>query len=259
MLEHKAKPWLRTVTILTREIAGLSLADDSILASRKTLDGVAKTLRMVLEQAQDIGLAVSCNMIVEDIYFFERSDTQAYPRLVKQQLEGILSAITNELATIKFYRLKPEFAKYHSILQPFGPIVSDTFPEAIKDIEEGAKALSLGLGTACVFHMMRIMEVALKALAKEIGMSNLPSWESYIDKIDKGISANYKTKSRKWKKNQKYYAEIFGDLQAIKIAWRNPTMHIERHYDQDEAEDVFRATKNFLSRFAKHLSGAKSS
>jgi hypothetical protein len=68
------------------------------------------------------------------------------------------------------------------------------------------------------------------------------------------MSVPHKKKPRGWKKDEPFYREVLGDLQAIKIAWRNPTMHIVRHYSAEEAEDVFRAVRTFMKRLAEKFS-----
>jgi len=50
----------------------------------------------------------------------------------------------------------------------FGDDVAKKFPSASVDIEEAGKCLALDRGTATVFHLMRAMEVGLRALAKSL-------------------------------------------------------------------------------------------
>jgi hypothetical protein len=54
----------------------------------------------------------------------------------------------------------------------------------------------------------------------------------------------------RWKRDEAFFRDIAGDLTVIKIAWRNPTMHIVRHYTNEEAEEVFRAVRTFMRRLA---------
>jgi hypothetical protein len=52
------------------------------------------------------------------------------------------------------------------------------------DIEEAGKCLAFDRGTATVMHLMRVLEVGLKALAKVLQIAYAPSWDSYIKKIN---------------------------------------------------------------------------
>lgn len=132
----------------------------------------------------------------------------------------------------------------------FGAETFNKFAPAIDDIEGAGKCLALGQGTACVLHLMRVMEVGLKTLAKLLGIPYAPSWESYLNQIAARIGAKHKTKGIKWRKDEPFFRDVSGDLLTVKQAWRNPTMHVVRKYSPDDAEDVFRAVRGFMRRLA---------
>jgi hypothetical protein len=138
----------------------------------------------------------------------------------------------------------------------FGMEVADRFPSAITDIEEAGKCLALGRGTASVFHLMRVMEVCLKSLAKGLDIPYAPSWESYLNQIETRIIEKHQKKSHAWKKSEPFYRDASGDLQMVKIAWRNPTMHIVRTYTPEEADGVYRAVRAFMQRLSTRFTQA---
>jgi hypothetical protein len=70
----------------------------------------------------------------------------------------------------------------------FGQLVADRFPDAADDISEAGKCLALQRGTAAVMHLMRVVEVGLKALAKFLRIPYAPSWESYLKQISDKIA-----------------------------------------------------------------------
>src|SRR5271170_1621727 len=39
-------------------------------------------------------------------------------------------------------------------------------------------------------------------------------------------------------------------LDAVRVAWRNTTMHVENKYTQEEAENIFIAVKGFMKKLA---------
>lgn len=166
----------------------------------------------------------------------------------------ISSRLKDELSSVYTLVISEDRAKYFEPKEPlFGQDVNDKLPLAIPDIEDAGKCIAVNQGTAAVFHLIRVMEAALKSLATMLGIPYAPSWESYIKQINDKIAAKHKTKGVKWKKDEAFYREILGDLQTIKIAWRNPTMHIVRRYSTDEAEEIFRAVRGFLIRLAPKL------
>lgn len=172
---------------------------------------------------------------------------------IGDDFKDLRSRIEDQLKSRLFLFVEPSRAKYYRQPQLFGAELNDNFPGAIDDIEDAGSCLSLNQGTACVMHLMRVMEVGLKSLAKELKIPYAPSWESYLTQIEKNIAAKHATKSTKWKKNEKFYRDISGDLMTIKQAWRNPTMHIDRRYNQEEAEQIFNAVKTLMQRMAAKL------
>lgn len=248
MREHNAKLWLRTTKQILRTIALVRVTEEGKL----NLKNVAGVFEAAAKQCGENGLSVSEVMALESHLVLSKSTTMLNS-LVIDELEGLHSTIEGELRSILFLRIGPEFAKYYREKQLFGEIVPDKFPSAIQDIEHGGKALAAGLGTAAVFHMMRVMEVVLKSLAKALKIPYAPSWESYLTQIEKKITAKHKTKTINWKKEEPYFRDILGDLQMVKMAWRNPTMHIVRQYEQDEAEDIFRGVRRFVMRMSERF------
>jgi hypothetical protein len=128
----------------------------------------------------------------------------------------------------------------------FGEKLLKVFPSIRDEVEDAALCIYFGRGTASVFHLMRVMEVGLQALAARLGVPYAPSWESYLSQIKSRIEAKHKTKSVRWKRDEPFFRDVLGDLQSVKIAWRNPTMHIVRRYTPEEADEVFRAVRTLI-------------
>jgi hypothetical protein len=173
------------------------------------------------------------------------------------QLNALKETVYAELQTMLFFQLGDDLRKYFEPPNLFGDKVALKFPSASLDIEEAGKCLALARPTASVFHLMRVMEVGLRAIGKELGIDYAPSWDAYIGGIQKNINAKHDDKSDEWKTAEPFYKEMLGNLMTIKIAWRNPTMHIARNYTPDEAEDVLRAVRGFMQRLSEKFSQAE--
>jgi hypothetical protein len=179
---------------------------------------------------------------------------------VRELYDHIDWRLLDELSLISLFVLSPERAKYYGQnLGSLGNALTEKLPGAVPDLEDAGQCLSLNLGTSCVFHSMRVMEAGLKSLATLLGIPYAPSWESYITQIERCINEKHRRKTIKWKRDEAFYREILGNLQIIKIAWRNPTMHIVRRYSVDEAEQIYIAVKVFLDRLAPKLPDPKPS
>ena len=176
------------------------------------------------------------------------------PKAVAISVRELKTRLKDELEEREFLYVPPSKTKFYKDPMLFGRDVNDRFPMAIDDIEDAGKCLALGQGTACVLHTMRILEVGLKALGNALNIPYAPSWESYLTQISANIAKKHKNKTAKWKRDEKFYRDLSGDLLIVKQAFRNPTMHVGRKYSVEEAEQVFTAAKSFMVRLAVHFS-----
>jgi hypothetical protein len=79
----------------------------------------------------------------------------------------------------------------------FPQAVFDAFPSAQEDIEESAKCLAVDRATACVMHLMRAMEVPLKALANSLTIGQQNDWGAYIREIGKELESRLKAAGKR--------------------------------------------------------------
>jgi HEPN domain-containing protein len=124
------------------------------------------------------------------------------------------------------------------------------------DIEEASKCLALERNTACVFHLMRLVEVALKAVHAELGLPATfdPNWAGILKKIKDKLDERTRSKNPAWMKEKDFYYETYATIDAVKHAWRNPTMHFDNHCDSERAEEIYRAVRAFLELIFSKLS-----
>lgn len=204
--------------------------------------------------------------IKQDCVYADLVCTQLQVERLLQQLDGevlhseiaagmpdLLRRLNDEAGLSFCLILSRDEAKLYSQKQPFGPEVEEAFPSAISDIVEASRCLSLARGTASVFHLMRVMEAGLKGLAKALGIPYAPSWESYLKQIHTKVDQKYKKKGIKWRRDEPFFTDTAAHLQAVRVAWRNPTMHIVSHYSPESAEEIFNAVRGFMASLSKRL------
>lgn len=137
----------------------------------------------------------------------------------------------------------------------FGEAIVKKIPRIAEDIEESAKCLTLGRNTACVFHLMRVMEICVQKLGQKLKVKILPkeeSWNKIIDHVNGAIrTLPAKTKAQKHKKHE--YGMCAANMDHVRIAWRNEVMHPKQTYTADEAAEVFAAVKSYVKNLAKVL------
>jgi hypothetical protein len=108
--------------------------------------------------------------------------------------------------------------------------------------------LALQQPTACVFHLMRAVEIAVRQLSMRLNVTITPqsTWRQMTGQMDPKIrSMPTATESQKRKKNNWEAASM--NLHHVGSVWRNNTMHPAASYTQGEARDVFTATRVFMN------------
>lgn len=168
-------------------------------------------------------------------------------------LKELSARIMDEMQRRQYFYVHPDKAKYFGVKEAFGPEVAVAFPSAIVNIEEAGNCLALARGTACVYHLMRVMESGLKAASRALGIPYAPSWESHLLQIDARVNAKYRRKGVKWKRDEPFFRDVSAHLYSVKAAWRNPTMHIVRDYTPEQAEEIYQAVRMFIRHLATKL------
>lgn len=132
----------------------------------------------------------------------------------------------------------------------FGELVAENFPSAAFDIAEASRCLALARGTACVFHLMRVMELVLRGLMKDMGEPYNEAvhtdWSKMLAKCNQHASGASGPK-------QKFYRDAVTHLSSVKWSWRNPTMHPSDKYTEEEAEAVWNSVRAFVRHVATEL------
>jgi hypothetical protein len=171
---------------------------------------------------------------------------------LSRHLLEIVSRLRDDCSGRIYFQIAPENARLLEMdADHFGPEVRKALGDTVEDIAEAASCLALERPTACVFHLMRALEVAATVVADKIGAA-------VTDEHGRGltwgvIAANMKTKIDRMPKGSDeqtrwYRAQSF--LEVVNRAWRTPTAHPKKTYTAEEARRIFEATKAFMRELA---------
>lgn len=105
---------------------------------------------------------------------------------------------------------------------------------------------------------MRTMEVGLRALASTLNDPRLdpkrnPSWDSILRKCRDEGSKHLADRSPEWTVDEPFFSGAAAALTAVKDAWRNPTMHVEIHYDDEKSLSIWYCVRTFMRHLATKL------
>jgi hypothetical protein len=177
--------------------------------------------------------------------------------LVVTELQALLQAIEDDIETERFYHYHSQKAllllripgDWAATLNP------DAFPGLKTEIEEGVDCYALEHNTACVFHMMRVAEIGLRALARErrVLFPKHPlewaDWQNILDETEKKARAATAGMPRGPKKDamQAFYNGAIGQLHGFKDTYRNMVMHMRRGYDDLDALRAINQVRDFMN------------
>ncbi|MES2973261.1 MAG: hypothetical protein V4757_06615 [Pseudomonadota bacterium] len=176
-------------------------------------------------------------------------------RHYREMLFNIQSRLSDEVGAKFMLVLDARDASLFAPKLPhFGEMIRAKFPRAVYDIDEAAKCLSLGRSTAAVFHLMRAVEIVLKAISANLALApqNNPNWGQWLDSIRKGIESRSPIGAKKWSEHA-FFQDVYQQLTAIKDAQRNPTLHTETIHTDAEAHLIFRNSESLMQKIAARM------
>lgn len=177
---------------------------------------------------------------------------------VNAMIPAMFDRLEDECRDRLMLMVEPDYVKYIENPQFFDSSekgakkVSAAFPSAGEDIAESGICLALSRPTACVMHLARVLESGLSALAKELGVSKQNDWGHYLGEIDKELQRRAKVSGAR-SPDEQFYAEAHATFDSVRRAWRNPTMHIDKTYTGERAEEILGTVRTFMRHLATRL------
>ncbi len=124
----------------------------------------------------------------------------------------------------------------------FGKAVATAFPDARFDIQEAGNCLAADCSTAAVFHLMRVAEYGLRALANDRrvtvpkGILELATWEDILRELENAEAAIQRYPKTLAREAQfDFYHGANMEFKRFKNKFRNQIMHTRDSYDDGEA------------------------
>ena len=140
----------------------------------------------------------------------------------------------------------------------FGVEVEAEFPSAAFEIDEAGKCYALERSTACVFHLMRTLEIGIKAASKCLSIPDPVkdadrNWGAMLRKFKDEMDRRNTVPHWARTSDREFFAEIYVSLDAVRNVWRNATMHVENKYTPEEAEHILGAVRGFMRKLASRM------
>ena len=182
-------------------------------------------------------------------------------------LHNLIELIKSEASKRLIFIVPNELKQYFNNDKLFGEKIKEGFPSASEDLKEAGNCLAFGNNTACVFHLMRVVEWGLRALCENLKIKttkktklsgrivHIPisysEWDHILTELDAKINEFSQMKRGKKKQlAQEIYLPMILDVRAIKDAWRNHCMHARVNYNYEHALMIFSHVKHLFNALA---------
>lgn len=235
----------------------LPLASDSMVTVK---DGVCESLRQMIESPEEVPVSRALRAKTERLLNRVETDDVITLSQAEVLLKELLNDIVLEFSSPYFLMVPAERRWLYEQRQPvFGPEVLARFPKAQYDIAAAGRCFALDEWTAAVFHLMRVLEKGLHALAAELQIPmaaniELENWKNIIDQIESKIrSLEQLPKSPMKSETLKAYSQMASNFWYFKEAWRNHVNHSRETYDEREALNIFNHVRIFMQELAARM------
>jgi predicted RNA-binding protein with RPS1 domain len=225
--------------------AYLSAGGEQTIYSPQDIENLINDIPSILvsDSVQRLGIEATYAItggVLQEIYF-----------LIRALREGVEAEAESRL----FLYVPSNNEVYLRNRALFGDAVNDAFPGAASDIENAGTCYALEVYTACVFHLMRVVEHGLQALAETLSIGfEVECWGRVIDQIEAAIKAiDQEPKSHDKIEKQRFYSEAAAQFRYFKNTWRNHAMHAKQTYDEDEAKRIMANVRDFMVYLAAAL------
>ena len=189
------------------------------------------------------------------------------PQALESEIRHIKESLMVDLSADCFVRIEKHLAGLIDNEELLGPKVSVAFPSVLRDAKEAGNCLATDCNTAAVFHLMRVAEIGLRALAKDRNVSYPHSsvddqqCGTIITSLDSKLNALRGADKKLWPseaiKNEqiRFYHSATIELRSFNEAWRKHVCHGDAaaFYDSNQALSIFTHVRAFMQLLASRI------
>jgi hypothetical protein len=255
MLQFAAGRFVQAIIVLDRYSRALERLQSPV--SMRVAGELLRYNEELREQLNKLGLR-GAEIAAQRLSKMLELNPEPDAAMLRENMEDVVSQVDTELAAVFFLRLSLDERRFYESAQPlFGVQVTEHFPSATYDIEEAGKCFALNRYTACVFHLMRALEVCLTVLARELGILLLRAegnnWDHILNQIDQVLQAQLQNgnefSSPQLRGRVEFYSGAAALLKNVNNAWLRSMTSVRRIYDQERARRIF----NVVGEAMRHL------
>lgn len=222
---------------------------------RKRLDGMLKVLETFCDQLNLIRTK-------DRITHFKRSLVLQPENATAlcHQIAAMEEALHDDVPLKYFYFYPEDKVQRFLRVNVDWKAAFESFPSAEFEAESAVDCYALGHNDASVFHCMCVLEIGLRVLAKEVGLTfDTQQWYNIINDIEAKIGEIRQhgipglDKATKDDRLQ-FLSAAAKEFFYFKDGWRNYASHGKTRYDEHPALSVVEHVRAFMNHLASRLS-----
>jgi hypothetical protein len=278
MINFGLGSFLQGLSFLNHELGLAQLSDPDQTPNPAQHNNIKNNIEFVMREtcAKLLLEETSHTCVILEDMFRKYSWTPYTYRKLADTLTRLREDIKRGAGPECFYYYPREMAKLASppAIESNWKSVLASFPSSRREIETGIDCYAMGDAPGCVFHMLRIAELGLRAMARDLGISTVRGnkpieyamWGEVIGAIRTAIDdlrtakGNKKTMTVENRENREaavaFYSAILGDMQALLALYRDRTMHFRDKYDNGQAFSAMTRVKEMMMVMAGRLTEA---
>jgi hypothetical protein len=214
------------------------------------------SVRLQLHRTTDICVIVDCSLT--GTTFFRNAPIERRYSILENYFKDMSIAVEDELKGRKFICVPPDKARLWEQEHLLGPKVTAAASDELNiEIRAAGHCMAVDLNTA-IFHLMRIVECGIRALAPQIGVTmskrkiSQAAWSVLIESMEARIRESKHPQkgatTKPLKPGQlKFFRGLLLNINCFKDLWRNDVMHMRGDYDGNEANKVKDHVKAFMA------------
>jgi hypothetical protein len=234
------------------------LRESSLVASLGVGPNPEEVIRAALNDAENHFKELKLSPVLRSQWqrLLERSNSDASNLELSILIREMNNNLMVELSSAWFLMIPSDRRFVYEQPYPiFGQDTHQAFPEAQRDISAAGRCYALDEWTACVVHLMRALEHALRWFAARVGLdpnaTKTENWKNIIDQIEKKIKAlEDDPKSEIKSAKVQFLSEAATQFRWFKDAWRNNAAHAHVYYDEREGAPIFLHVSDFFRHIA---------
>lgn len=253
--------------------AGRRLGMGHQFLEKDSYDSIAKEISALLDFCINHELKAAQRKVALSQLQFEHAAKSLDASAIATELRNVYEAVLFNTHDVKFLYVDKDRANY--VDNPgalFEQDVREAFPNAVPDMKEAGNCLAADCNTAAVFHLMRVVEWGLRALAGHLGFTQMVAkqkangrqiyapveyleWERILNQLHDRVDERIEAMPRGPEKQaaQQFYYPLLQEIAGIRDAWRNHVMHARRDYLAQDADAVLKHVQRLMAKLATQV------